>query len=352
MYHRIQRLCLLTTVLMCCGGAQSQQAPARQVTPPEPLLPADLLVLHKMKTMGDQPGNLAYLNTTTGEVVSRVPVGREPHEVAISTDGKYALTANTGANSNPGNTLSLIDVATRKELRRVNIAPLMSPHGVWYQDGRFYFTAEGTRSIGAYDPEKDHLVWIMGTGQDTTHNLVVSKDGKLIFTANRGSNTVSVFERTGVPQSYNEWRSTLIPVCRSPQGLDLSPDGKELWVGCRGSNEMAVISAAEKKVITMFPTQTGQLARVRFTPDGKRVLAADLGKGELSIWEAATHKELKRLKLGSYAEGILITPDGKRAFIGVTTDDNVAEINLDTMELTRRFYTGQSPDGMAWMGSK
>ena len=91
---------------------------------------------------------------------------------------------------------------------------------------------------------------------------------------------------------------------------------------------------------------------MRFTPDGKRVLAADLGKGELSIWDAATHQELKRLKLGSYAEGILILPDGKRALIGVTTDDNVAEIDLETMEVTRRFYTGQSPDGMGWVGQR
>lgn len=347
--HRIKKLSLLMAVLMC-SNAQTQ-TPARPAPAPEPVQPAELLVLHKIKTMGDQPGNLAYLNLTTGEVVSRVPVGREPHEVAVSADGKYALTTNTGANANPGNTLSLIDVAARKELRRVNIAPLMSPHGVWYQGGKFYFTAEGSRAIGAYDPETDHLVWIMGTGQDTTHNLVVSKDGKLIFTANRGSNTVTMFEQTGTT-AYNAWRATTIPVCRAPQGLDLSPDGKELWAGCRGSNEVAIISSAEKKVIKTFPTQTGQLARVRFTPDGKRVLLADLGKGELSIWEAATQKEQKRFKLGSYAEGILITPDGKRAYIGVTTDDNVAEIDLEKLEVTRRFYTGQSPDGMAWIGAK
>jgi DNA-binding beta-propeller fold protein YncE len=319
---------------------------------PDGDLAADVVVLHKMKTMGDLPGDLAFLNLASGKVVARVPVGREPHEVAISSDGRYALTTNTGANSNPGNTLSLIDIAARKELRRVNLGALRSPHGVWYQGGRFYFTAEGSRAIGAYDPVTDHVVWIMGTGQDTTHNLVVSRDGKMIFTANRGSHTVTAFELTGAPEAYNAWRTTIIPVCRSPQGLDLSPDGRELWVGCRGSNEMAIINAMEKKVSGMFPTQTGQLARVRFTPDGKRVLAADLGRGELSIWDAATHQELKRLKLGSYAEGILILPDGRRALIGVTTDDNVAEVDLETMQVTRRFYTGQSPDGMGWIGPR
>ncbi len=342
MSHRTSAWCLLA-VLTSCWCAASAQTPDASLT-------ADLVVLHKVRVGADQPGDLAFLNLESGKVVARVPVGREPHEVAVSSDGKYALAANTGANSNPGNTLSLIDLVARKELRRINLGALLSPHGVWYQGGRFYFTAEGSRAIGAYDPETDHVVWIMGTGQDTTHNLVVSKDGKLIFTANRGSNTVTMLELAGAPRAYNAWRSTIIPVCRSPQGLDLSPDGKELWVGCRGSNEMAIISSTEKKVTGMFPTRTGQLARVRFTPDGKRVLAADLGRGELSIWDAVTREEVKRFQLGSYAEGILVTPDGKRAYIGVTTDDNIAEIDLEKMVVTRRFHTGQGPDGMAWIG--
>jgi DNA-binding beta-propeller fold protein YncE len=314
--------------------------------------PADLLVLHKIRTQLDQPGNLAFVNSVTGEVVARVPLGREPHEVAASTDGKWALASNTGANSNPGNTLSLIDLHTRKEVRRIDLGPITSPHGVWYNNGLFYFTAEGAKLIGAYDPETDHIVLLLGTGQDTTHNLVVSKDGNTIFTANRGSNTVSMFERIGKPGSHDAWKHTIIPVCRSPQGLDLSPDGKELWAGCRGSAEIAVINAAQHKVVETFPTHVEQLARVRFTPDGKRVLIAGIAKGEITFWDAATRTELKRIKLGNYAEGILITPDGKRAFIGVTTDDNVAEINLDTMEVTRRLHTGLGPDGMAWIGPR
>lgn len=315
-------------------------------------LSADLLVLHKIRSQQDLPGDLAFVNFATGEVVARVPVGREPHELAVSSDGKYALASNTGANANPGNTLSLIDIATRKEIRRVDLGPLSLPHGVAYSDGRFYFTAEGARAIGAYDPVSNHVVWIMGTGQNTTHNLVFSPDGKTIFTANRGSNTVTAFELSGDPLAANGWRTTVIPVCRSPQGLDVSPDGSVLWVGCRGSNEMAIIDVAGKAVVETFATGTVALARVRFTLDGERVLAADLDGGELSIWDADTREPLKRLKLGSYCEGILVLPDGRHALAGVTNDDNIAVIDLDTMEVTRRLHTGQGPDGMAWIGPR
>lgn len=339
---------LLGLLIACAGITSNLQA--QELT--ENLeKSADVLVLHKIRVGADQVGNLAFLNLETREVVFRIPVGREPHEVAISFDGKYALAANTGANSNPGNTLSLIDVAARKELKRVDLGPLWSPHGVYYANGLFYFTAEGSRAIGAYDPERERLVWIMGTGQDTTHNLVVSKDGKTIFTANRGSDSVNLFQLKGdSPLEARAWESTIIPVCGAPQGLDLAPDGKTLWVGCRRSNEIAVVDAETKKVTRTFPTHSGQLARVRFTLDGKRVLLADLGYGELTIWDAATFTELKRIKLGSYAEGILMIPGGKLALVGVTTDDNVAVIDLDKMEDVGRIKTGIGPDGMAWIG--
>ena len=222
-----------------------------------------------------------------------------------------------------------------------------------YHDGRFYFTAEGSRVIGAYDPEKEHVDWVMGTGQDTTHLLVFSKDGKTIFASNRGSDTVSVLQlMSGSPLAAGSWRETVIPVCKAPEGLDLSPDGQQLWAGCRGSNEIGVISTAENKMMETFPTHTLALARVKFTRDGHRVLCTDLRGGELVVVDVATHWEIKRLKLGTGCEGIRILPDGKHALIAVTSDNNVAEIDLDTLTVTRRILTGEGPDGMAWIGAR
>jgi DNA-binding beta-propeller fold protein YncE len=82
-------------------GQLPPPAPGGQAAAP----PADLLVLNKIRSQADLPGNLAFVNLASGEVVARVPVGREPHEVAASPDGKYALVSNTGNYDNPGNTL-------------------------------------------------------------------------------------------------------------------------------------------------------------------------------------------------------------------------------------------------------
>ncbi|WP_224997925.1 YncE family protein [Cesiribacter sp. SM1] len=177
----IVRLLLLLIVTPFCAIAQSP----------------DVLVVNKIKSNGNFPGSLAFLDSKSGKILKTIPVGNEPHEVAVSTDKKYALVTNTGSYREPSNTLSLIDIAQQKEIRRIDLGNLWNPHGAVYHKGLFYFTAEGSRVIGAYDPEKDKLSWINGTGQDQTHMLVITDNGKHIVATNRGSGTVSIYDLQG-----------------------------------------------------------------------------------------------------------------------------------------------------------
>ena len=84
---------------------------------------------------------LAIVDPVARKVVGRVPTGEAPHEVTASADGKLAFVANYGAR-NPGNTISVIDLAAQKELRRVDLGPLRRPHGITFAEGKVYFTAE------------------------------------------------------------------------------------------------------------------------------------------------------------------------------------------------------------------
>ena len=81
-----------------------------------------LVVLNK----GD--ASMVIIDPVTMKVTGKVTVGDGPHEVVLSGDGKTAYVANYGGQAGPGSTLSVIDIATVKELRRVDLAPLMRPH--------------------------------------------------------------------------------------------------------------------------------------------------------------------------------------------------------------------------------
>jgi DNA-binding beta-propeller fold protein YncE len=325
------------------AASAQQGAPLDQPT-------ADLLVLDKIRSQADLPGDLAFVNFASGAIVARVPVGREPHEVAASGDRRYALVTNTGNYTDPGNTLSLIDVQARRELRRVDLGPLGNPHGVLPMGSRFLFTAEGARVIGAYDPERDHVDWIMGTGQDTTHLLAQAAQGKTIYATNRGSSTVSTFKQSTDAGPAGSWLLHTNPVCGAPEGIDVAPDGGQVWIGCRGSNEIGILDAATGSLLRRFTTHTQSLARLKFTLDGRSVLVTDPKVGELVVFDVRTHAERARLQVGLGCEGLLLVPDGRHALVAVTNEDNVAVVDLETLRIERRIQTGTGPDGMAWIG--
>jgi YVTN family beta-propeller protein len=296
-----------------------------------------LLVLNK-------EGTLAIVDPATRKIVGRVNTGESPHEVVASTDGKLAFASNYGS-STPGNSISVIDLVALKELRRLDLGSLRRPHGLAFADGKLYFTAEVNKLIGRYDPAANQIDWLLGTGQNTTHMVLVSPDTSQIFTSNIGSDSITMIERAGV----QNWNETVIPVGKGPEGFDLSPDGKQIWTANSRDGGVSVIDLYTKKVIHTFGVQTKRSNRLKFTPDGRLVLISDLDSGDLVVLERATKKELKRLKVGRNPAGILIEPDSARAYVAVTGDNNVAVIDLKTFDLIARIATGTGPDGMAWV---
>ncbi len=292
----------------------------------------------------NKEGTLAIVNPATKQVVAKIKVGDTPHETAATPDGKYAFVSNYGG-STPGNTISVIDLSAQKEIHRVDLGPLRRPHGLAVHDGKLYFTCEVNKIIGRYDPATNQIDWLLGTGQDQTHMIELNRDGSQIYTANIQGNTISLIDRTGAAN----WSVTSIPVGKGPEGFDVTPDGRELWAAGSQDGSVSIIDIAAKRVTRTFNVQTKRSNRLRFTPDGRLVLISDLSAGELLILERETRKDLKRLKLGSQPAGILIPPDGARAYVAVTGDNNIAVIDLKTLELADRLSTGQNPDGMAWV---
>lgn len=297
-----------------------------------------LLILNK------EEATLAIVDPASGGVVGRVATGEGPHELVVSADGKTAFASNYGGQT-PGNTLSVIDLVSQRELRRVDLAPLSRPHGLSLVGGKVYFTAEVNRLVARYDPVQNAVDWLMGTGQSATHMVLVTEDGARMFTANIGSDSITLLERGDRP---NAWNETVIAVGKGPEGLDLSPDGRQLWTAHSRDGGVSIIDVASKKVAQTLALGTKRSNRLKFTPDGRRVLVTDLDAGELVVIDVATKKSVKRVPLGRSPEGILMVPDGSRAYVAVTGDNFVAAFDLERLEVTGRIEPGRGPDGMAW----
>ena len=326
------RVVAMLTVCAMGLAAWGTRSAAQQKTP----RPA-LLVLNK------DASELAIVDPATLKVVARVGTGPIPHEVAVSRDGRIALATNYGEHQN-GTSLSVIDLDAQKE-HRLELKDLVGPHGVEFFEDKFYFTAEGSKKIASYNPSTNQVDWTHEIGQNRTHMLVVSPGGHTIYTSNVNSDSVTAVVANA---DRTQWNNTVIPVGKGPEGIDISPDGSEVWAANSGDGTVSVIDTKTKKVKETINVGTKHSNRVKFAPDGLFVLISDIGSGDLVVVNTATRKEMKRLHLGSSAAGILIVPDGSKAFVAVSGDNKVAVVDLQSFAVLSTFETGKDPDGMAW----
>jgi DNA-binding beta-propeller fold protein YncE len=342
----------ITALTLWMAAAMAPAAWAQHAPTPR----EGLLVLSK--------GNrtLAIVDPATLKVVATMPSGEDPHEVTCDDHGNVAYITNYGTGRGGYNTLTVADLAGQKPLPTIDLGPLRGPHGIWFAAGKVYFTAEINKVIGRYDPAAGKVDWVMGTGQNITHMIKVTPDGSRIFTSNILSGSVTVLESitqegmraTRFSPGANDWRATSLVVGEPNEeyeGFDVSPDWKELWTASPRGN-VAVVDTASKKLLQVLDAKVIGANRVKFTPDGKFVLVSSLANqtgGNVVVFDAASRRELKRVAAGTGAGGIVMQPDGSRAYVACSRDGYVAVIDLKTLSTVGRIDAGPTPDGLAWM---
>jgi len=357
---------LAAVLLMSTVVASAQPTPSQA-----------LLVLSKQDHM------LAIVDPASLEIIARVPVGDDPHEVIASTDGRAAYVSNYGFGA--FHTLTAIDLVNQKQQGTIDLGALRGPHGLYFTQGKVWFTAEAAKAIGSYDPQAGKIDWIMGTGQNRTHMIYVSSDAKKIVTTNVSSATVSILEKTegaaGMPPvgppppppsgqqpgqgagapppgmpgrpggpppgpPGGDWNETVVAVGRGSEGFDVSSDGTQAWVANAWDGTVSVVNLNSKTVTATLKANARGANRLKFTPDGKLAL---LSAGqELVVMDVAAQTEVKRIAIGRGSGGILVQPDGARAFVACSGDNYVAIIDLKSLKVTGQLKVGDNPDGMAW----
>lgn len=295
---------------------------------------ASLIVLSK----GDQ--TLAVVDPQSFKVLGRVPSGPDPHEVEVSADGRMAYIANYNGG---GNIITPVDLVAMKALAPIDLGALRAPHGLHFAGGKLWFSAEGAKAVGSYDPATGKVERVLDTGQNGTHMVYVLKDLRRIVTTNMGSGNVTIADRPG----GGEWSQAVVPVGPRGEGFDVSPDGKFAWVANAGDGTVSVIDLDAKKVADTIQAGVNGANRLKFTPDGKLALVSTLSGTDLTILDVPGRNVAKRLNVGR-AAGIQVQPDGARAYVACTPENSVAVIDLKSLEVTGRIDAGRQPDGLAW----
>ena len=316
-----------------------------------------LLVLNK------SDNTVSLIDLSSKQTVGTIPTGVAPHEVAVSADGKVAVVTNYGNQQQPGQTLTVIDLPGKKPLKTIDLGEYRRPHGIfWLRGDEVAVTAEGNKALLIVDVKKGAVVAAVVTDQNVSHMVAVAQKSGRAFVANIGSGSVTAIDLK------TRQKLADIQTGGGAEGIDISPDQKEVWVTNRAANTVSVIDVASLKVIATLESKDFPI-RVKFVPGGKQTLVSNARSGDVVVFDAVTRKELQRVPMQLKAAegstsgqrlfgnqfgqspvpvGILMASKLSHAFVANTNADIVTMINLKTWHIAGRLTAGKEPDGLGY----
>jgi YVTN family beta-propeller protein len=271
----------------------------------------------------------------------------------VSPDGGTAYVSNYGLfaifregeppRREPGNTLTVLDLARRTVRDTFDLGEYRMPHGIEVsRDGsRLWVTCEGSGAVVEVDAKSGAVREAWKTGQEVSHMVVATADERKLYVANIGSGSVTVITRAS-----GEVRT--LETGAGAEGIAVSPDGREVWVGNRADHTLAIVEVATDSIVARFESGGTMPIRVRFTPDGREVWVSNARSNSVTVFDAATRRLLATVAVGAVPVGIEMSPDGRRAYVACTNDNQVKIIDVKRRKVAKSFSTGNEPDGMAW----
>lgn len=296
------------------------------------------------------------LDAATGRVVATLPTGEGPHEVAASHDGRWALVSNYGVRGKPGNSITVVDAERASVARTIDLKTRQRPHGMAFLPGDTLVavTSETSRNVLLVDVRSGNIVDTLPTNGRGSHMLALSAKGDRIVTGNIADGTITVL--SVLPRA----EPRLIKVAAAPEGITIAPDGNTAWVGSN-RDSLALVVDLRTGAATDTLRGFGLPYRLALSSDGRRAVITDPVQGTVRVFDAGTRRERFKIDVprdsivataevpGSPSpEGVVISPDGRWAFVTLQGRNRVITIDLDRGAIVGWAPTGVWSDGIAY----
>ncbi len=283
-----------------------------------------------------------------GNLLGTVALRKNPHEMVLSTDRKFAYITENGTMriENPGsggNSVAFVDIAARKVVDRASTGKYRRPHGISLDPVRNYLavTAEAPDHILIFDAHGGKLLRHFNTRGPTSH-MVSFGPGKsgaeYAFVSNAGAGFVSAVQlTTGMVKK--------ITTGDRPEGSVLSRDSKYLFVCNRDGNSITVVDVERQAPVSEIKTGKGPV-RIAITPDNGTLLYAAMTEKAIEWADVETRRAVARLRVEGEPISLNLSADGKYAFASAEEMDLVYIIDVPGRKLIRKFSTakGSAPD--------
>lgn len=213
------------------------------------------------------------------------------------------------------NTLSFVDGKTSKFLGYRNLGPM--------------------RNYALLSVPKRFL-------QTNVHSVAVSPDKRLIAVTSNVSNSVAIYDSKNLDRIYKYFNVGLSPHI----GL-FNPEGTELWVSPRGSENIEIIDLKTFK-ISYLKTEACP-SYFNFHTTKKIVFVSNICTNKMDIFNYQTRAKVGSIELdGTFTPLSAFTPDQKELWLIRKDTNRVARINTDTFKVIESFEVGSFPQHIAF----
>lgn len=132
----------------------------------------------------------------------------------------------------------------------------------------------------------------------------------------------------------------------SPIEMELSPDGRLLYVVCQASDELRVVDLGSGKVVGIVPV--GHVPRgIALSPDGRQVYATNAWSDTVSVIDATTLKVVRTLPTGFEPTGIVCDKSGRNLYVANRLGNDISVIDVSSGREIKRLLAGRGASYLA-----
>lgn len=289
------------------------------------------------------------IDAESGERRAVLRTREDPHEIAVSSDGRIAAVTNYG--SGDGNIVQFIDVAAGSVTREITVQGYQRLHGAAFLtgDSLLALTSERTGEVLVVDAATGGIRRQLATLGQASHMLAVG--GEWIYTANIVDGTVSRVDPSG-KQATLTW-----PAGTRTEGIAATPDGAEGWTGSMEGGAVVGIEGATGREVARIDGLSVPY-RLAVTANGALVVVSDPESGVLGVIDRdnATLGRVDirgaaldaRLDGSSSPQGFTLDGTGRWAFVSTQGIDRVAVVDLESLSVMTFLEAGLNPDGIGF----
>ncbi len=247
---------------------------------------------------------LRVIDTTTDKVVTTVKLTGLPNQCAVTPDGHFAGV--------PIRSDDRVDIVDLRRGQVVKSLPVKVPHNCYNagSNDHLWVTSMGDHKVNRIDLKTLRYTAEIPVG-GVPRPLALSRDEKTLYCA---LSDLHGFVIVDVPRRQVLETIRLpplpegvkLPVPHTPtHGLELTPDGKELWVTSCGTDTVYVFDTASKKVVGKVGVGRGP-NWVTFSPDGRHCCVSNVLGDDVSILGVRERKEVARVKVGKQPKRLVV----------------------------------------------